>query len=391
MEERSHGNDVAGMLTDERTLADGLREAGYYTAIVGKWHLGNWHKHHLPMQRGFDYQYGLYGALIGYWNKCRERFYDWHRNEQTLREDGYSTTLIGNEFVKVVEAHDFEKPMFAYVPFNAVHGPDEAPADLLEKYRKLVAQRTDKQPPSRREFDAKKYAMLDAMDQSIGKMLKVLDSKGELDNTLVVFFNDNGGRLANPPYRGGKGDTYEGGVRVPCLLRWPGKIPANQSVDGMMHVVDLYPTLLGVGGGSLIQKLPLDGIDMWETITANKASLRTEVVHALPGEHADTGVMAIRRGSFKLVGKELYNVEQDPAETTDIAAAHPEVYQALHQRLIDLTKERRTPEVHTNISRTIDQPLLVFGKEENENPPAWLEPYVKGLPPTKNELKRAKE
>jgi arylsulfatase A-like enzyme len=124
MEERSHGNDVAGMLTDERTLAEGLREAGYYTAIVGKWHLGNWHKHHLPMQRGFDYQYGLYGALVGYYTKCRERYYDWHRNEQTIQEDGYTTDLIGREFEKVVKAHDFDKPLFAYVPFNAVHGPD---------------------------------------------------------------------------------------------------------------------------------------------------------------------------------------------------------------------------------------------------------------------------
>ncbi|MFC0536029.1 arylsulfatase B [Pelagicoccus mobilis] len=385
MEERSHGNDVAGMLTDERTLAEGLREAGYYTAIIGKWHLGNWHKRHLPMQRGFDYQYGLYGALIGYWDKCRERYYDWHRNEQTLREEGYSTTLIGQEFAKVVKAHDFKKPLFAYVPFNAVHGPDEAPVDLLEKYRALVAKR-----PGEGDFEAKKYAMLDAMDQSIGKMLGTLEAKGVLENTLIVFFNDNGGRKSNPPYRGGKGENTEGGVRVPCILHWPGNVPAKQKVDGMMHVVDLYPTLLGIGGGSLDQSLPIDGIDMWDTITAGKPSERSEVVYSVPGwEKADTGPIAIRKGDYKLLGEALFNIEQDPSEETDIAGAHPEIYQALHQRLLELASERRIPETHTNISKTIDEPLLVFGEEENANPPPWLEPYVKGLPPTKRELQRA--
>ncbi len=390
MEERSHGNDVAGMLTDERTLADAFGEAGYYTAIVGKWHLGNWYKRHLPMQRGFDYQYGLYGALIGYYTKCRERYYDWHRNGQVLREEGYSTELIGREFVKVVKAHNFDKPFFAYVPFNAVHGPNEAPPELLKKYTALVENRPGKQSPSEKQFDATKYAMLESMDQAVGTMITALKERGVLDNTLIVFFNDNGGRKSNPPFRGGKGDTLEGGVRVPCIFHWPGKIRANQSVDGMMHVVDLYPTLLGIGGGSPRQKLPIDGVDMWKTITMGKASPRSEVVHALPGENADTGVMSIRRGSYKLVGEALFNIEKDSAEMTDIADAHPEVYKALHQRLIHLVAKRRTPETHKNITRTIEQPLLVFGKDENANPPNWLPPYLKALPPTKRELKNSK-
>lgn len=386
MEERSHGNDVAGMLTDERTMANALKEAGYYTAIIGKWHLGNWHKKHLPMQRGFDYQYGLYGALIGYWSKCRERFYDWHRNEKILREEGYSTDLIANEFVKVVKNHDFKKPFFAYVPFNGVHGPDEAPAELIKKYEKEVEGRKGEG-----NFEMKKYAMLDSMDQAIGSMLKALEAKDQLDNTIVLYFTDNGGRKTNPPYRGGKGETYEGGVRVSLLMRWPGKIPANQKVGGMMHVVDLYPTLVNIAGGSLKQPLPLDGMDMWSVISKNQSSPRSEVVHSLPGEHCDTGVMSIRKGAYKLVGKELFNVEKDPTEKKDIASTHPEVYKSLHQRLIDLTKERRTPETHTNITKTIDQPLLVFGKEENSNPPEWLAPYLKSLPPTKKERKQSEK
>ena len=129
--------------------------------------------------------------------------------------------------------------------------------------------------------------MLESMDLAIGAILNSLKAKGELDDTLIVFFNDNGGRTENPPYRGGKGDTYESGVRVPCTVRWLGRVPANRAVDGMMHVVDLFPTLLKQGQAPLGQKLPLDGMDMWEVITDDKKSPRTEVVHSLPGEHSD--------------------------------------------------------------------------------------------------------
>ena len=159
-----------------------------------------------------------------------------------------------------------------------------------------------------------------------------MELKGVLDNTLVVFFNDNGGRQHNPPFRGGKGDTYEGGVRVPCLFRWPGRVPAGGVVEGMVHVVDLYPTLLKLAGGSLDQKLPLDGVDMWEVITRGKSSPRTEVVHSLPGSNVETGEMAIRVGPWKLVGEELYNLDSDTAETTDLAAEHSEVHRRFHER-----------------------------------------------------------
>ena len=390
MEERSHGNDVAGMLTDERTLAEALKEAGYFTAIIGKWHLGNWHKRHLPMQRGFDYQYGLYGALISYYGKTRGRYYDWHRNEKTLREDGYSTDLIGRECSRVIAAHDGKKPIFLYVPFNAVHGPDEAPPELREKYQAIVERQAGDLPRSKQRFLTLKYAMLESMDRAIGAILNSLKAKGELDNTLIVFFNDNGGRKENPPYRGGKGDTFEGGVRVPCIVRWPEKVPANRSVDGMMHVVDLFPTLLKQGQAPLEQKLPLDGMDMWEVITGDKESPRTEVVHSLPGEHSDTGVMSIRQGRYKLVGQALFDVAQDSAETRDLAAKHPEIYQSMRKRIQALENERRQPEIHTKITTTIETPLLVFGKEENANPSPWLAPYIKAIPPSAKELRRLK-
>ena len=157
-----------------------------------------------------------------------------------------------------------------------------------------------------------------------------------------------------------------------------------------MHVVDLYPTLLRQGGGSLKQELPIDGMDMWDVIVGSKASPRTEVVHSLPGDHSDTGVMSIRQGRFKLVGSELFDIEQDPAETTDLSAKYPEIYQSLLNRIQELQQERRPPEIHTNITKTITAPLLVFGNEENANPPSWLARYIKALPPSAKELRRTR-
>jgi len=381
MEERSHGNDVAGMLRDERTMAEALNEAGYYTGIIGKWHLGNWDKSHLPMQRGFDYQYGLYGALISYYDKTRAQFYDWHRNEQTLRQEGYSTDLIADEFVKLLESYDKDKPFFVYVPFNAVHGPFEAPADLSLKYEELIRDFSGRETGYEfKNGDALKFAMLESMDIAVGRMLDALEEKGFLENTLVLFFNDNGGPRYNPPYRGGKKENYEGGVRVPCILSWPGHIPEGKTVDEMIHVTDLYPTILNLVGASLKQKHPLDGMNMWETIVKGKKSPRTELVHSLPGnDFSDMGTKSIRQGPYKLVGEELYNIEKDPSETVDIAKEYPEVLETLHRRIDELIVERRTPEVHTKITETIREPLLVFGEDENANPPEWLAPYLKEL------------
>jgi arylsulfatase A-like enzyme len=377
MEERSHGNDVAGMLTDERTLAQALQDAGYFTAIIGKWHLGNWHDRHLPRQRGFDHQYGLYGALVSYYDKLRDTYYDWHRNGETIQQDGYTTDLIAAECVDVIAARPADQPFFLYVPFNAVHGPHAAPDELVAKYARRLPKQSDLSL-SQRNGLALQYAMIDAMDSAIGRVRDALKAKGVLDNTLILFFNDNGGPRENPPMRGGKGDTFEGGVRVPCLVCWPGHVPAGATRDGLAHVADLYPTLVNLAGGTLNQPLPIDGVDQWEMISQGKPSPRREVVHSVPGSmDSETGQPAIRQGDYKLVGSMLFDLAQDPAETTDIAADHPDVVRALSQRLRELSEGRRPPEVHHNISGTIDEPLLVFGEQENSHPPAWLPEYIR--------------
>jgi arylsulfatase A-like enzyme len=361
-EERVHGNDTAGMLTDERTLADALKQAGYATAIFGKWHLGEWHKRHLPMQRGFEHQYGFYGAVTHPFTRTRNGVYDWHRNEQPAHEPGgYTTFLIADEFQRVLDRRDAGKPFFYYVPFNAVHGPHDAPPEYIQKH----------------EGD-RQLAMLECMDVGVGRMLDALREKGVLDETLVIFFNDNGGprRVMNAPFKGTKGTGYEGGVRVPCVMRWPGKISPGTTVDRMIHVTDLYPTLIKLAGGSLDQPLPPDGTDVWPTITEGKPSPRREVVYNVPGEFGrEMGDPAIRVGDFKLVGEELYDIPNDPHEKTDVAARHPDVVKQLKARLAEVASQRRPPEQHERIPGA--RPL-VKGERENGQPhPDWLKEVVK--------------
>jgi arylsulfatase A-like enzyme len=360
MEERSHGNDMAGMLPDERTLAQALKDAGYSTAIFGKWHLGVWRKQHLPRQRGFDHQYGFYGALIDSFTRVRGNTYDWHRNEELLHEPGYSTFLIADEFARELQKQDRGRPFFYYVPFNAVHGPHGAPPEYLAKHKGNA-----------------QHAMLECMDVAVGRMLTALEREGVLDDTLVIFANDNGGprRFTNEPYRGFKGDTYEGGVRVACAMRWPGKIKAGTTVNEMLHIVDFYPTLVNLAGGSLQQPLPLDGRDAWPTITQSKPTPHSEIVLSVPGfDDSETGPPAIRVGDFKLVENELYNIAQDPSEKNNLATAQPDKVRTLKARLEQLARERRKPEAHDRISAA---QLWFYGEEENKAPaPDWVKKIV---------------
>lgn len=361
---RFTANDTAGMLLDERTLADALKEAGYWTAICGKWHLGEWQKVHLPMQRGFDYQYGHYSALIDYNTHYRNQVYDWHRNERPVFEEGYSTDLIAREVERLILAHDTSKPFFIYVPFNAVHGPHtgQAPQAVVDKYRGMPGVANPEQA-----------AQVDLMDVAIGRILDALGTRGIRDNTLVMFFNDNGGpgNIDNAPYRGGKSSYWEGGMRVPALMRWPGHIPAGSTVDEMLHVVDMYPTFITLAGGSLTQPLPLDGLDAWETITQGAPTPHEEIVH---------GLLVLRKGDWKYIDKDaeyynwkavetqLYNIKDDPYEQNNLAAANPAKVAEMQARLAFHATQARPAEVHQPIPNF---PPRMYGEEENRASLQW--------------------
>jgi arylsulfatase A-like enzyme len=349
---RIHGLDLK-----ERTLATALREAGYYTAITGKWHLGEWVKGHLPLQRGFDHQYGHYAWGIDYSSKmilhhtpAHFTVYDWHRNEQPLQEQGYVTDLIAAEAERVIAAQNHDRPFFLYVAFNAPHGPlDHAP-----RYVK--------------EFGIL-GATLKIMDDSVGRVLTALEKKGLSQNTLVIFTNDNGGLTeeSNRPLRGKKDTNWEGGVRVPALLRWPGVIEAGRTSTSLIHMTDFYPTLIKLAGGSLEQDLPLDGLDMTRMLLQRQPSPRDEIIFEVAGS---VRVPAIRQGDHKLVGHELFNLALDPGETTDIATFHPQIVARLKARLKEVSSER--PPLGEMTALMVPPLPYIYGELENRNPPKWL-------------------
>jgi arylsulfatase A-like enzyme len=350
---------------EERTLPQALKKAGYETAITGKWHLGHFRPEYLPTHRGFDHQYGHYNGAIDYFTHIRDGGLDWHRDDKALHEEGYSTHLIAQEAIHIIAQHDPQKPLFLYVPFNAVHAPFQAPEKYSEPYSQLKQVR-------------RTYAgMVAALDEAVGQIVDQLDKKGLRNNTLIVFHSDNGGPApgvvtSNGPLRAGKATLYEGGVRVASLATWTGHIPAGSVVNQPLHVVDWYPTLLGLAGVSTQQARPLDGKDAWPTISAGKPSPHEEILL-----NATPTAGAIRVGDWKLVinakrehndgidpatGRivgwdtedrkgladviELFNIAKDPYEKSDLAAAQPEKVKELRGRYDALARQAVPPKVH---------------------------------------------
>ena len=170
-----------GLPLDERTLPQALREAGYATAIVGKWHLGHFERAYLPTARGFDHQYGHYNGAIDYFRHDREGGHDWHRDDRASYDEGYSTHLLAEDAVKFINENAGRKPFFLYVPFNAVHAPHQTPEKYKEAYASL--------PEPRRTY----AGMLAAMDEAVGRIIAALDEKGLRRDTIIIFSSDNGG------------------------------------------------------------------------------------------------------------------------------------------------------------------------------------------------------
>jgi arylsulfatase A-like enzyme len=331
-----------GLPLDERTLPQALREAGYATAIVGKWHLGHFERAYLPTARGFDHQYGHYNGAIDYFRHAREGGHDWHRDDRASYDEGYSTHLLAEDAVKFINENAGRKPFFLYVPFNAVHAPHQTPEKYKEPYVSL--------PEPRRTY----AGMLAAMDEAVGRIIAALDEKGLRRDTIIIFSSDNGGpepgRVTdNGPFRAGKTTLYEGGVRVAACVAWESRIKPGARVDQPLHMVDWYPTLLRLAGASLKQKLPLDGRDVWGAIAEGKASPHAEILlNATP----NTG--AIRVGDWKLVlnGKvhadenegerspseagpasvELFNLADDPYEKKGLAESNHDKMKELRAR-----------------------------------------------------------
>jgi arylsulfatase A-like enzyme len=339
-----------GLATDEHLLSQALKEAGYETAIIGKWHLGHADRKYWPKQRGFDYQYGTMLGEIDYFTHAEHGTTDWFRNNQPMNEAGYVTKLLGDDAVKLINGHDPKSPLFLYLTFTAPHAPYQAPVEYLEQYKTIA-------DPSRRTY----AAMITAMDDQIGRVVEALDKRGKRDNTLIIFQSDNGGPRSakftgevdtskgtipadNGPYRDGKGMLYEGGTRVCALANWVGKIKPG-TVDQPIHIVDMFPTLAKLARAALDKGKPLDGVDVWPAIAEGQPSPRTEVVYDVEPFRA-----ALRQGDWKLIWQttlpskiELFNLRDDPSEMTNVADQHSEKVAQMQKRIEALSRDAVPP------------------------------------------------
>ena len=340
-----------GLDTSEWLMPQCLKEAGYGTAIIGKWHLGHADRKYWPKQRGFDYQYGAMIGELDYFTHEEHNVLDWYRDNEPVREEGYTTQLIGKDAVKYINRQDPNKPFYLYLTFNAPHTPYQAPKEYIDRYTNIA-------DPTRRTY----AAMVACLDDEIGHVIAALDKKGLRDNTLIIFHSDNGGTknpmfagvmadmskvkipCDNGPYRDGKGSLFDGGTLVCAFANWPGHIKP-QSVDGIIHAVDLYPTLASLAGASTAKSKPLDGVNVWDTIASGKPSPRSEFVYNIEPFRA-----ALRQGDWKLIWRttlpssvDLYDLSKDPSEQNNLAAANPDKVIAMQKRLDSLAKEAAKP------------------------------------------------
>ena len=364
---------------DEVTIADKLKQSGYKTHIVGKWHNGYYKKECMPTYRGFDSHFGYLNGAEDYYTHMRSggfphllpftlwSGYDLRRNEavSTKEKGEYSTFLFTKEAQKLIVDHDSSSPLFLYLAFQAVHAPLQVPEQYIKQYEGVI-----------KDKNRRIYAgMVSAMDEAIGNITKTLQEKGLWNNTVLIFSTDNGGQVYqggnNWPLRGWKESLWEGGVRGvgfvnSLLLTKPQRVSHE-----MIHVSDWFPTLVKLAGGDLNGTKPLDGFNVWDTIDTGEPSPRTEILHNIDPEkiylskhgyqwcpHA-----ALRVGDWKLLtgcpgdsrwipppnssfnlneendfNKDtkklfLFNIAQDPEERHELSAEYPEKVKELLLRL----------------------------------------------------------
>ena len=371
-----------GVPPEEETLPEMLARAGYEArAAVGKWHIGHSRLRYHPLRQGFTFFYGHYNGNIDYYSHHREGQLDWHRGFDASHDEGYSTDLIADEAVRFIEGQSgSESPFFVYVPFNAPHSPLQVPTKWLDDYASVGNE-------NRRTY----MAMVAAMDAGIGRILGAVDRIGATNDTLVWFFSDNGGPGMgdNTPLRAGKGTVYEGGIRVAAALRWPGEIDTGGLIAQPLAYIDVWPTLarlagLEPGGGP---GKPLDGVDVWDAIQGAEPvparplfsyferyqgeSLAVveypwklvrngpPILGANPDDAPPAGMRAPKMQELQI---ELFRLDRDPGEKTDLSADHPDRVKAMLAKLKEFRAHR---------SRGGVPPMTAPPPPGWEAPPEW--------------------
>ena len=309
------GEGGSGVPLDEVFIPQRLKPAGYVTGALGKWHLGLTEEYH-AMNRGFDEFYGFMGRGAHPYFDHSDMNHPIYRGLKPIEENGYLTTRITEEAVDFIDRHK-QEPFFLYVAYNAVHSPPEAP----EK---------DIKPVTGDETRDTLMAMIKHLDLGVGEIVKALREHDLFDNTLLIFLTDNGGSGAmhanNSPLRGFKQMDYEGGIHVPFIVSWPEQLEGGKQCDVPMWSIDLFATALDAAGLPMPKDKPLDGKSILPALKGQTDILHDELYWSSAGAN---GKWAIRSGDWKLVAQknrvELFNLQNDLSETSDLAATQPKL------------------------------------------------------------------
>jgi arylsulfatase A-like enzyme len=326
---------------DERTIAQVFKQGGYATAVYGKWHNGMQYPYH-PLARGFNEHYGF---CSGHWGEYFSPALE--HNGEPVRGDGFIADDLTNHALGFIEQHR-QQPFFCYLAFNTPHTPLQVPDRFYDKFKHAdLKMRHTGAPPEDIEFTRAALAMCENIDWNVGRVLDKLHQLQLADNTIVLYFADNGPNSWrwNGGMRGRKGSTDEGGVRSPLLVRWPGHIPAQTRVTQIAGAIDLLPTLAELAGVSIEGGKPLDGVSVAPLLRGNATNWPERLIFSYWGHK-----VSVRSQQYRLdaAGK-LYDMTQDPGQTADVAGKQPDVAAKLRAAverwrsdvLSELTEEAR--------------------------------------------------
>lgn len=335
-------NERAGLPLTEVTLPQTLASAGYKTGIVGKWHLGAAREFH-PLKRGFQEQFGFIGGGHDYFQAqmelpAREYLVPIERDGKPVAlKDQYLTDALSDAAADFIGRHARD-PFFLYLAYNSPHTPQQVTAKYESRFTHIASEKRRKHA-----------AMVAAVDDGVGQVLGALKKHGLDGETLVFFISDNGGptqvtEADNRPLRGVKGQVYEGGVRVPFVARWTGKLPAGTRYEHPVSSIDIFPTACAAAGVAVPKEKPLDGVNLLPFLNGRRKTAAHERLFWRTGG----GVLyAVREGNWKLVvregRKELYDLGADVSESNDLAAAKPEVVRRLDAARLDWDRQLMKP------------------------------------------------
>lgn len=341
---RTHQNNSWGYLDpDAELMPELLQKHGYKTALIGKWHLGL-ESPNTPNERGFDVFHGFLGDMMDDYYTHRRFGHNYMRkNQKEIDPQGHATDLFSDWAVEYVQSQIREAPFFLYLAYNAPHTPIQPPEAWL--------QRVQQREPDMDDTRAKLVALIEHMDDGIGRVLHALKENGLQDNTIVLFTSDNGGQLNvganNGPHRKGKGSLYEGGIKVPMCITWPGHIQPGSESERIGLTMDVMPTFFEAAGFPIRHEI--DGESFWRTARGQNQppSQRDLFWGRREGREGPNRnfpkagtIYAIRRGDWKLLQPhpetefELYNLNDDPLEQNNLAETHPETFNELHAALM---------------------------------------------------------